>query len=35
VWGISAPESYHKPDEFVVIDYILKAAEVEENMLYD
>ena len=35
VWGISAPESYHKPDEFVVIDYIIKAAEVEENMLYN
>ncbi len=34
VWGISVEETYHKPDEYVILDYVLKAAEVELAMLY-
>ncbi len=35
VWGISIPEVYHKPDEYVLVSNIIKAAEIEEKMLYD
>lgn len=35
VWGISVDDTYHKPDEYVVVDNVVKAAEVEEAMLYD
>ena len=34
VWGISVEEKYHQPDEFVVVDNVIKAAEVQEAMLY-
>jgi succinyl-diaminopimelate desuccinylase len=34
VWGISVEEKYHQPDEYVVVDNVIKAAEVQEAMLY-
>jgi len=34
VWGISVEETYHQPDEYVIVDNVIKAAEVEEAMLY-
>lgn len=34
VWGVSEPEVYHQPDEYVVVDNILKATEVMEKILY-
>lgn len=34
VWGISNPDVYHQPDEYVAIDHIIKAAEVYKKILY-
>jgi succinyl-diaminopimelate desuccinylase len=34
VWGISDEETYHKPDEYVILDNVIRAAKVEEAMLY-
>ncbi len=34
VWGVSVEETYHQPDEYVIVDNVIKAAEVQEAMLY-
>ena len=34
VWGISEPEVYHQPDEYVVVDYVIRATDVLEKILY-
>lgn len=34
VWGISDPDVYHKPDEYVSIANLIKATEVYEKILY-
>ncbi|MGC8515915.1 MAG: M20 family metallo-hydrolase [Thermoplasmata archaeon] len=34
VWGVSVDETYHQPDEYVIVDNVIKAAEVQEAMLY-
>lgn len=34
VWGISDPDVYHQPDEFIAIDHIVKAIEVYDKIIY-
>lgn len=34
VWGISNPDVYHQPDEYIAIDQIIRAAEVYKRILY-
>lgn len=34
VWGMSDPDVYHQPDEFIAIDHLIKATEIYKKIIY-